>query len=97
MNFASVKLQQKTGEIEVYPLEGSRMVSGCNQIILDFCNSLWRSKAFSTADKESVFYMDPVAEDKTLEGQNMAESLSVYRHPAFLGFAVKFIEKVSYI
>ena len=70
------------------------MVSRCNQLILDFCNSLWRGKAFSNADKGSVFYMDPVAVDKTLDDQSMPESLSIYRHPAFLGFAAKFIEKV---
>ena len=70
------------------------MVSRCNQLILDFCNSLWRGKAFSNASKGSVFYMDPVAVDKTLDDQSMPESLSIYRHPAFLGFAAKFIEKV---
>ena len=72
------------------------MVSSCNQLIMDFCNTLWRGKAFSTKDKESVFFFDPTGIDKSLEEEDLAESLSIYMHQAFLGFAVKFIKKVRY-
>lgn len=94
-----MKLQQRTGQIEVsIQLDVPQMVASCNHVILDFCNALWRGRAFTMTEKGSVFFFDPVAADKTLEGETMAESLSLYRHFAFLGFAVKFIdEKVSFV
>ena len=92
-----MKLQQRTGQIEICQTHVTQMVTTCNQLILDFCNTLWRAQAFTTPDKTSVFYFNPAAVDKTLEGENMAGCLSLYRHFAFLTFAVKFIEKVCYI
>lgn len=47
-----MKARQKSGEIEVVQnREEIRMIRSCNQLIVDFCNTLWRFKAFTSAGK----------------------------------------------
>ena len=92
-----MKLQQRAGQIEICQTYVTQMVTSCNQLILDFCNTLWRAQSFKTPDKSSIFYFNPEEVDKSLEGENVAEVLSLYRHFAFMAFALKFIEKVCLI
>ena len=44
-----LKAGHKSGDVEVlHGKEEIRMIQACNQLIVDFCNALWRYKAFTS-------------------------------------------------
>ncbi|XP_052215078.1 centromere protein I-like isoform X1 [Dreissena polymorpha] len=87
-SFSSIKSKKLMGPEEL------PMIRNCNQIIRDMCNCVWRLKAYTTDDKLSVFYCNPADIDSKLEDKEMAESLSVVRHPALLPFTVKYSQNI---
>lgn len=65
-----------------------------NLYIVDMCDTLWRSRAFSGSEKppQSVFHhLSPIPQSSQMF---MKHSFSLSQHPAMLGLAVKFLIEV---
>ncbi|KAL4220762.1 hypothetical protein ACF0H5_021156 [Mactra antiquata] len=96
-NFDLLRAAERNGQLKNSGIqrETSRLIKLCNSLVVDFCNSLWRLRAFTSTDKHSLFYQDISDLDK--ENMNARrkdnESLSLFCHPAFLPFTLKYIEK----
>ncbi|XP_045199396.1 centromere protein I-like [Mercenaria mercenaria] len=96
-NFNMVKAAQKSGDIEVVQnREEIKMIRSCNQLIIDFCNTLWRFKAFTSTDKGSIFYWYREETDKeNFDDSPVEENLSLFRHPALLPYTIRYVYKTQ--
>ncbi|XP_060571869.1 centromere protein I-like isoform X2 [Ruditapes philippinarum] len=95
-NFNMLKAGHKSGGVEViHGKEESRMIRVCNQLIVDFCNTLWRYKAFTSTDKNSIFCWnrDDVDKENVDTECSVEESLSLFMHPALLPYTIKYVQK----
>ena len=66
-----------------------------NLYIVDMCDTLWRSRAFSSSDKhpQSVFHLlGPIPSSRQMSAKH---SFSLSQHPAMLGLAVRFLAEVG--